>query len=139
VEVVMTRTGEHDPSTTDLPGRVAIVEQSKADLSLCIHNNSADDAAAQGTETYYTYPKALPLAKMVQQELVKALGTTDRGYLIPSWRMTMVQDIQDIPAVLTEIMFISNANEEKRLNDPAVRQTAAAALFRAVIQYLSTL
>jgi N-acetylmuramoyl-L-alanine amidase len=139
VEVVMTRTGEHDPSTTDLPGRVAIVEQSKADLSLCIHNNSADNTAAQGTETYYTYPKALPLAKMVQQELVKALGTTDRGYLIPSWRMTMVQDIQDIPAVLTEIMFISNANEEKRLNDPAVRQTAAAALFRAVIQYLSTL
>lgn len=139
VEVVMTRTGERDPSTPDLVGRVAIVEKSGADLSLAIHNNAAENREAMGTETYYAFSKGLPLAKMIQQELVATLGTKDRGYRIPSWRMTMVQDIEDIPAILTEIMFLSNAGEEKRLNDPTVRQLAAEALFRAITRYLSTL
>ena len=135
----MTRTGERDPSTPDLVGRVAIVEKSGADLSLAIHNNAAENREAMGTETYYAFSKGLPLAKMIQQELVATLGTKDRGYRIPSWRMTMVQDIEDIPAILTEIMFLSNAGEEKRLNDPTVRQLAAEALFRAITRYLSTL
>ncbi|MGB9553717.1 MAG: N-acetylmuramoyl-L-alanine amidase family protein, partial [bacterium] len=68
-----------------------------------------------------------------------ALGRKDRGCHIPTWRMTMVQDIKSIPSVLTEIMFISNPEEEKLLLDPNVRQKAAEALFRAIMRYLSTL
>ncbi|MGB9552790.1 MAG: N-acetylmuramoyl-L-alanine amidase, partial [bacterium] len=66
VEVIMTRTAENDPSTPDLPGRVAIAEASHADLCLSIHNNSTTDPNVGGTETYYAYPKALPLAKLIQ-------------------------------------------------------------------------
>lgn len=139
VEVIMTRTAENDPSTPDLPGRVAIAEASHADLCLSIHNNSTTDPNVGGTETYYAYPKALPLAKLVQEELVNALGRKDRGYRIPTWRMAMVQDIKSIPSVLTEIMFISNPEEEKLLLDPSIRQKAAEALFRAIMRYLSTL
>jgi len=139
IQVIMTRTAERDPSTPDLPGRVAIAEASGADLCLSIHNNSTTDPAIGGTETYYAYSKSLPLAKLIQEELVNALGRKDRGYRIPSWRMAMVQDIKSIPSVLTEIMFISNPEEEMLLLDPAVRQKAAEALFRAIMRYLSTL
>jgi N-acetylmuramoyl-L-alanine amidase len=53
--------------------------------------------------------------------------------------MAMVQDVKSIPSVLTEIMFISNPEEERLLLDPNVRQRAAEALFRAIMRYLSTL
>ncbi|MCR4428270.1 MAG: N-acetylmuramoyl-L-alanine amidase [Caldiserica bacterium] len=139
IQVIMTRTAENDPSTPDLPGRVAIAEASHADLCLSIHNNSTTNPEVGGTETYYAYPKALPLAKLVQEELVNALGRKDRGYRIPTWKMTMVQDIKSIPAVLTEVMFISNPEEEKLLLDPNIRQKTAEALFRAIMRYLSTL
>jgi N-acetylmuramoyl-L-alanine amidase len=139
VEVIMTRTAERDPATPDLPGRVAIAERSNAELCLAIHNNSTTNAEVGGTETYYAYGKGLPLAKLVQDELVRALGRNNRGARIPSWRMTMVQDIKSIPAVLTEIVFISNPEEERLLNDPAFRQKAADALYRAIIRYLSNL
>ncbi|MDI6868088.1 MAG: N-acetylmuramoyl-L-alanine amidase [Coprothermobacterota bacterium] len=139
IEVIMTRTAERDPSTPDLPGRVAIAEASRADLCLSIHNNSTTNPEVGGTETYYAYPRALPLAKLIQEELVNALGRKDRGYRIPTWRMAMVQDVKSIPSVLTEIMFISNPEEERLLLDPNVRQRAAEALFRAIMRYLSTL
>ncbi|MEI6530889.1 MAG: N-acetylmuramoyl-L-alanine amidase [bacterium] len=139
VEVIMTRTAERDPATPDLPGRVAIAERSNAELCLAIHNNSTTNAEVGGTETYYAYDKGLPLAKLVQDELVRALGRNNRGARIPSWRMAMVQDIKSIPAALTEIVFISNPTEEQLLNDPAFRQKAADALYRAIIRYLSNL
>ncbi len=139
VQVIMTRTAEEDPSTPDLPGRVAIAEASRADLCLSIHNNSVTDSSIQGTETYYSSLKSLPLASLVQEELVRSLGRKDRGYRIPSWRMAMVQDIKTTPSVLTEVVFISNPEEERLLLDPAFRQKAAEALFRAIMRYLTNM
>jgi N-acetylmuramoyl-L-alanine amidase len=43
----------------------------------------------------------------------------------------------DIPSVLVETAFISNPDEEKRLNDPAYQNELADALMRGIVRYFS--
>jgi len=42
-----------------------------------------------------------------------------------------------MPAVLVELGFLSNREEEARLADPAYRWRAAEAIYRGVLRYLS--
>ncbi|HEX5389294.1 MAG TPA: N-acetylmuramoyl-L-alanine amidase, partial [Burkholderiaceae bacterium] len=43
----------------------------------------------------------------------------------------------DIPSVLVETAFISNPDEEQRLNDPAYQNQLADALMRGIVRYFS--
>ena len=43
----------------------------------------------------------------------------------------------DIPSVLVETAFISNPDEEKRLNDPKYQDDLADALLRGIVAYFS--
>ncbi|MBS4178101.1 N-acetylmuramoyl-L-alanine amidase [Lederbergia citrea] len=131
--VVMTR--ETDVFL-ELQDRVKLAEKSGADIFVSIHVNSFSSPSANGTETYYdkTYaPKeSRELAEEIQKELLKALGTTDRGvkesgfYVIKNNKM---------PSVLIEIAFISNGNDAKKLADNTYRQKAADAIYRGIMNY----
>lgn len=72
------------------------------------------------------------LAHRVQVNLVDSLDLRDRGVKqAPFYVLVGCQ----MPSVLVEIAFISNANEEKLLTDPEWQQKAAEAIFDAVKAY----
>ena len=90
-----------------------MANKSKADLFVAIHCNAAGNKNAHGTETWhYTgCPIGSKLAAAIQREVVETLGTRDRG--VKSSRSLYVLRKTAMPAVLVEVGFISNAEEEK--------------------------
>ena len=71
-------------------------------------------------------------AKLVQGELNQTLQLRDRGVKQAPFRVLMGAAM---PAVLVELGFLSNPDEEKKLQDPEYRGNLIAALARAVQRY----
>lgn len=71
-------------------------------------------------------------ANLVQAELNQALGLKDRGVKQAPFRVLMGAAM---PAVLVELGFLSNPEEETKLLQPAYRAELIAALVRAVERY----
>lgn len=91
----------------------AKANKSKVDLFVAIHCNGSVNKTANGTETWhYTgCPIGAKYAKAIQAELVKTLGTKDRGVKESSSLYVLRKTI--MPAVLVEVGFITNTDEEK--------------------------
>ena len=71
-------------------------------------------------------------AKLVQGELNQTLQLRDRGVKQAPFRVLMGAAM---PAVLVELGFLSNPDEEKKLQDPEYRGNLISALARAVQRY----
>jgi N-acetylmuramoyl-L-alanine amidase len=71
-------------------------------------------------------------ARIVQEELDTTLGLRDRGVKQAPFRVLMGAAM---PAVLVELGFISNPEEEARLLDPEYRSRLVDALVRAVQRF----
>jgi len=71
-------------------------------------------------------------AEMIQQEFNGLLGTKDRGVRQAPF---VVLEGAQMPAVLVEVAFLSNAQEAKRLANPDFQDQAAAALARAILGF----
>ena len=71
-------------------------------------------------------------ANMIQGELNEMLKLKDRGVKQAPFRVLMGATM---PAVLVELGFISNPDEEKKLKDAAYREQLVDALSRAIAHY----
>jgi N-acetylmuramoyl-L-alanine amidase len=71
-------------------------------------------------------------AKLVQGELNQTLQLRDRGVKQAPFRVLMGAAM---PAVLVELGFLSNPDEERKLQDPEYRGNLIAALARAIQRY----
>jgi N-acetylmuramoyl-L-alanine amidase len=130
---VMVRPDEQFVSLIDRP-QIAVNHDSAMFVS--IHCNSAPQNKGSGTETLYSNPDngSLKLAMSLQAELVKALGTRDRGV---KQRQLYVLSNSEIPAALVEIAFLSHPEEERKLADEGFRQKAAQAIYNGLLQFVT--
>ncbi|MDD2960274.1 MAG: N-acetylmuramoyl-L-alanine amidase [Lachnospiraceae bacterium] len=112
---------------------------SEADLFISIHCNSAGTAAANGTETWACAGSAAgrQLAQCINDQIVDALDTTDRGVKIatPGINGLYVLSNTDMPAVLVELAFISNAEDVVLLTEQ--QDEFARAIARGVTDYFN--
>lgn len=110
---------------------------SDADIFVSIHCNAAEAEAANGTETWICAGsnRGSMLASYIQNQIVDALDTTDRGVKIatPGVNGLYVLTNTDMPAVLVELGFISNSDDEKILANN--QDALARALARGVTDY----
>jgi N-acetylmuramoyl-L-alanine amidase len=74
------------------------------------------------------------LAESIQVELNTVSDTANRGIKQAPFRVLVGATM---PAVLVEVAFISNAEEEKKLKSPEFQQTVADAIARAVARFFS--
>jgi N-acetylmuramoyl-L-alanine amidase len=74
------------------------------------------------------------LATLIQEELNSALDLRDRGVKQAPFRVLMGAAM---PAVLVELGFLSNPEEEARLRDPDYRSALVETLVRAIGRYKS--
>jgi N-acetylmuramoyl-L-alanine amidase len=139
-EVVFTRIDDQvswfEDANQDLFTRCKIANLSSVDLFVSIHCNSASNPDAHGTETY-SYAasdtgQGAEAAQLIQTELVNALGLPNRGTKTANF---YVLRETKAPAVLTELAFISNPQEEQLLNQKDFQVKAAKAIALAVTKY----
>lgn len=92
-----------------------VANASKADIFVSIHMNGFSNSSAHGTETWYSRgsQKGEKLAKLINEELIKPYSTYtlfNRGVKVDS-RSLLVLRSTVMPAVLTEICFLSNCSD----------------------------
>lgn len=110
-----------------------------ADAFVSIHCNSAS-ATAHGTETWYHEgsTKGMKLAGFIQNQLVDAMNTTDRGVKVDTDRyasgFAVLRDT-NMPAALPELAFISNPDEEDYMNNNI--EVMAHAVARGITDYFA--
>lgn len=135
ISVKMTRTSDIDVS---LAVRATTANSINADYFISVHCNAFVAPTASGTEThhYYGSAKGKQLAESVQTELVSALGLTNRGVKESDF---YVLRATAMPAVLIELAFLSNPDEEKLLNSPDFQNKCANAIFKGITKTIGTL
>jgi N-acetylmuramoyl-L-alanine amidase len=136
VQVLLTRTSEVD---VDLPPRVALANNSGADLFLSIHANalSMSRPDVNGIETFYFQGgRSKAFAEAIQaQMLVVSPGSPDRG--ARSGRFFVIRRTV-MPAALAEMGFVTGQLDSPRLADPSFRRRMAVAIAGGILNYLAT-
>ncbi len=133
--VYMTRTTDTYVSIRD---RYTLANNLGVDRFISVHHNSYSDPNANYTVTLISTAAGdvtYDLAIKVQNELLWELGLPSANP--PVWRVNYVGVLNNtnMPAILTEASFISNAAEEQRLKDPHHNQREAEAIFRGVLHH----
>lgn len=104
----------HGGGGMQLIKRAAVSNRFRADLFISLHCNAAENPSAHGSETWYCRGSVAgeAWAKRLQAALIEVGGRHDRGIKAGSFavlRHTIA------PAILVELAFISNPEEEKLL------------------------
>lgn len=88
-----------------------------ADLFISIHCNAAANVLAKGTETWYykNSTKGEYLAKCIQSQIVNSLNMVDRGVKYSTGLYVLKHTV--CPSALVETGFISNKDDEEKLNN----------------------
>ncbi|MFD0675167.1 N-acetylmuramoyl-L-alanine amidase [Cohnella sp. GCM10027633] len=130
-EVTMTR---EDDLFLPLEDRPAIANGIGADAFVSIHGNTYTDPSVSGTETYYYKEDSIALSESVHRRLIDALGFRDRGVKQEEWK---VLTHSDVPAVLLELGYLTNANEEAALLDDDTQTRTAQAIVDGLKDYFA--
>lgn len=112
-----------------------------ADTFVSIHCNSAANTDANGAETWYCHNSSAgeKLATLIQGQIVNALPVVDRGLkeATPGVNGLYVLTNTDMPAVLVETAFISNAEDEALLESQ--QDAFARAIARGITDYMGAI
>jgi N-acetylmuramoyl-L-alanine amidase len=137
--VTMTRTRSAGRSMGNVR-RAQIANRAKAALFVRIHADGSSSRAMNGTSTLYPavhrgwtddiLPASRIAARKIQRGLVKEIGSRNRGTVARS-------DITgfnwaDVPAVLPELGFLTNAREDRLLASAGYQRRAALGLRRGI-------
>jgi N-acetylmuramoyl-L-alanine amidase len=105
-----------------------------ADLVISVHCNSFTDTSVKGAETLVQGlgGKAEQFAGKVNLLVAEAMQTANRGVKVQNVEILRETNA---PAVLIEIGFISNAEEESKLNNSTYQNRVAEAVTKACCEY----
>lgn len=130
IDVILTR---KDDTFLELKERAAIANNAKADLFISVHANSSTSSASNGTETYYQREASKAFANVMHKYLTPASGLTDRGVKYGNFHV--IRETK-MPAILLEVGYLSNRNDEATLFTEAMQNRVAAAIVSGIKEYL---
>jgi len=130
IQVVLTRQGDE---TLSLEDRVEIANANNPDLFVSIHANYVDNPSISGTETYYYQDHSKDLAEIMHKHLLQGTGFLDRK--VRKERFYVIRNTT-MPAILCEVGFISNPEQEQLMFDDAWQDQIAASIVAGVKEYL---
>jgi N-acetylmuramoyl-L-alanine amidase len=144
--VLMTRTTDVD---VPLATRAKLALDEKADLFLSLHHNATADRSANFPILYYhghasENAGSVALGQCLARRLRKALFTSKTPVslcsdyvLFPNAGCAVLRQSYGIPGILGEASFFTNAEEEKRLKQPAYNRKEAKAYCQAVEDFFA--
>lgn len=132
ITVYMTRA---DDSTISLKERVEITNNINPSAFVSIHVNASRSSAPEGIDTHWYTNQSIPLARSIQNSLMKKINTVDRGI---KKNMFYVIHHTPVPAVLVETGFLSNPKERREILTHKRKQLTAQAIAEGVIKFLGT-
>lgn len=140
VNVLMVRDGDNDLSSpnvnrrkkSDFDNRIKFINGSNADMFISIHINYLGNSKYYGSQVFYTKGNK-KIAVSIQDMFRKKLGS-------PMKEKELSNDIYmykklNVPGVLIECGFLSNAKERKLLQDDDYQKKLVDAILEGIINY----
>ncbi len=151
IKVVMTRVTENSICTDcegksirqikreDMNKRLDIIKKSNADLFISIHMNYFNNSGVDGLRLFYDkkHSETLKLAEYIQERMSEVTGAGMYAVKASDPDLFLMKNTP-VPAVLVECGFLSNPEEEKKLNDADYQSRIAWAIADAVEKYYKT-
>ncbi len=148
VRTAMTRADEnalaYDPSRTirenkvaDIKAREQIVEEASNPVFLSIHLNQFSDSQYHGAQVFYSpnHAGSSALAEFLQGALAEGCDPSNTRQAKQAERTIYLMKQLDCPAVIVECGFLSNPEEEQRLNDTEYHKKLAASIVTGYLRY----
>ena len=134
--VIMTReVHEIDISNQE---RAFMMNEANADLVLRIHCDGANDRSAHGTAMYVRktgerQAECEAAANVLLDEMCAVTGAKKRGvFLRDTYTMN---NWSTVPCILVEMGFMSNREEDEKLNDPAYQDLLVEGMVNGICAY----
>lgn len=139
ISIVMTREDDNrlgDTQMKDLKERVNIMNENHPDLVVSIHQNSFQESEVKGPQVFY-YMDSVE-GKAAAQILQAGLNEIDPtcGRDIKPNSSYYILKHAEVPVVIAECGFLSNAEEAARLATGKYQEKVAAVIADSVIQYI---
>lgn len=100
---------------------------------ISLHCNAAD-GKANGTETFYRGEAHRPMAQRINDAVVDALETRDRGVKTESSSQHARLAVMAFqPCFLIELGFIDHPGDRAKMLDATLRKSACGAIARAIV------
>jgi N-acetylmuramoyl-L-alanine amidase len=137
--VYQVRNGEPFDLKKDLERRAEISNQHKVDLFLSIHADYfPSDLNVKGTTTFYfsSSPfgeESKQFAALLVENIANAIGTRNRGAKDEGFR---VLRFNERPAVLLEMGFLSNEQDELILTDPSKQEKLVQTIVESIETFM---
>ena len=136
-KVLMPRTGDTFPTPQD---RVDFTHANYGEIFVSIHVNSAKNADAKGTETYYAktsgdmFQEDIDLATFVNNQIVKNVNMKNRNVREAKY---IVVANTNIPAILVELGFLTNSEDRAKMTDDQYIELFAESIYKGILEYYS--
>ena len=132
--VSMTR---NDDSAVGLRERVEFANEEDSMILISLHGNSlpdgADPIANNGTEIYYYYNQAKPLADSILKEIVSQTGMND--HKVRQSSLALVRNTNAL-SILIELGYMINPSDNSKLVDKEFQKKAAKAIADGIESFL---
>lgn len=140
--VLMTR---DEDISLGLYERADIANENSGDIFVSIHANAVDNApSVNGIEILYAPASngsakeegQQVLTKVILDELINATGANSRG-IIKRPNVVVVRESK-MPAILIEVGFLTNVNEEKLITNDDYQNKIVGAIVKGIEKYFET-
>lgn len=127
-----------EKKVSDIHNRLKIIEENPDSIFVSIHQNHYSGDRYWGTQVFYSAnnPGSSVLAQYIQSSVVDKLQPENTRKIKQSGDSIYLLYHAQIPAVMVECGFLSNAGETAKLNDNAYRQQMADAISDGIANYI---
>lgn len=140
IEALLTRNSDSRLDSTqrgDLLARIKVAEQAEVDILISIHCNAFHMSSVRGPSTFYQQGsiEGLALATQIQASLIAEMGY---GRQKPHADDHLITRASAMPAVIVELGYLTNPDDEKLLADTTFHRRIAQAIVAGILSYTAT-
>lgn len=120
---------------SEMKKRETIINSSNANAMISIHANSFSNSSAKGAQVFYREgnENSISLANKIKDSLINNVYSAKRFCLPGDY---YVLNCTDIPAVLVEVGYLSNREEDELLLTDSYRNKLSYSIYYGILAYL---
>ncbi|TAE14810.1 MAG: N-acetylmuramoyl-L-alanine amidase [Bacteroidetes bacterium] len=130
--ICLVRSHDTDVSMID---RTLLLRAVNPTLLISVHFNSSGNDTVKGVSTFYRYPGFKPLANAIIKQVLADTDLKEFGE-VGQFNFAL-SGPTEYPNALWEVAFISNAEDEAKVVNPAYRKKLVVAAAKGVTNYLT--
>lgn len=127
----------HEKKVSDMRNRKEIINGNSNNILISIHQNKFEQSKYSGAQIFYSKNNGLSikLAENIQRSVTGLLQPENKRELKAADGSVYLLDKAEVPAVIVECGFLSNAEEAKKLNSEEYQKQMAFAILCGFLDY----